>query len=356
LAAIGSASVTAASSDAWRGRQSSLYGIHPDATSWTFDQGTHPIEVHVMFRRMSRRFSWPLEVPRVPTVTAVAFIVLGLAGLIPFVVGASREEAPPDGEAAMQRRETIRRELSALGAHPWAGEYYEGDGLGANIEVTLAPMSGVAATWNGCLGLYGANRGRVVERAGMLVFGFETPNGKGFGSFPDAVVPVRWGQRRYLLPESEMAEFVSALHHGIEPRGRVHGRFLLARGDEQKPVSGLPELPVRYRRMIRSQPVLAGVLDARRMIGERFGDRMCLARYRVTLDRGHEAGLTEGLRLKAMFPRNVMEEAQVLKTTATRAIAEIEHWETDCKAVDPQPDRSWKFSTGAYVATRPATP
>lgn len=308
-----------------------------------------------MFRRISHRFSDPAESPRVPSAIAVVVVALGVAGLVPFVVGASLDEAPPDEEAATRQREAIRRELSSLGAHPWAGEYYEGDGLGANIELTLAPKTGVAATWRGCLGLYGANRGRIIERAGRLRFGFEARNGRGFGGFPDEVLPVRWGGRRYLLPEAEMIEFVNALHHGGEPRDRVHGGFLLATGDERKPVAGLPELPERYRRMIRREPLVAGVLDARRIVDEKLRYGMCIVRYRLTLDQGRDAGLTEGVRLKAIVPGNVMEDARVMTTTAMQAVAEIERWEADCKATGPQPDRSWKLSTGAYVPRRPAT-
>lgn len=81
-----------------------------------------------MFRRISHRFSDPAESPRVPSAIAVVVVALGVAGLVPFVVGASLDEAPPDEEAATRQREAIRRELSSLGAHPWAGEYYEGMG------------------------------------------------------------------------------------------------------------------------------------------------------------------------------------------------------------------------------------
>lgn len=308
-----------------------------------------------MSRRISRRFLSPAESLRVPGAIVVVIVALGVAGLVPFVLGASLDRPPPDGEAATRQRDAIRRELSSIGAHPWAGEYYEGDGLGANISLSLAPKTGVAATWTGCLGLYGANRGRIVEHDGRLQFGFDAPNARGFGGFPDEVVPVAWSGRRYLLPEAEMIEFVNAIHHGREPRDRVHGGFLLARGDEDKPVHGLPGLPERYLGMIRREPLVAGVLDSRRIGEEKIGGDLCRVRYRLTFDRGRDDGLMEGIRLEAIFPANVSEDARVVAATATQAVAEIERWEDDCKAADPQPDRSWRFSTGAYVPKRPAT-
>ena len=67
-------------------------------------------------------------------------------------------------KTAMQaKRELIEQELSKLKMHPWAGDYYYGDGLGVNVELTLAPDSGFVFTWNGCLGLYDQNYGDVAE-------------------------------------------------------------------------------------------------------------------------------------------------------------------------------------------------
>lgn len=152
-----------------------------------------------------------------------------------------------------------------------------------------------------------------------------------------------------------MIEFVNALHHGREPRDRVHGGFLLARGDEDKPVQGLPGLPDRYLGMIRREPLVVGVLDSRRIGEEKIGGDLCRVRYRLTFDRGRDDGLMEGIRLEAIFPANVSEDARIVEATATQAVAEIERWEDDCKAADPQPDRSWRFSTGAYVPKYTAT-
>lgn len=128
-------------------------------------------------------------------------------------------------EAAVEtRRVAIDDEISRAPAHPWAAEYYEGDGLGTNVRLSLAPRSGVAATWTGCLGLYSANLGSVLaEPGGTLKFDFQQANKPGFAGFAQRVVPVRWGARRYLIKPNEMADFVAAIHAGYEPRTGVHG-------------------------------------------------------------------------------------------------------------------------------------
>src|SRR5262245_17678882 len=46
-----------------------------------------------------------------------------------------------------QRYARIEDELASLGAHDWAGTYYQGDGLGCNVVLRLAPTGGATYTW-----------------------------------------------------------------------------------------------------------------------------------------------------------------------------------------------------------------
>src|SRR5262245_58497227 len=71
------------------------------------------------------------------------------------VVGSTDAPGPQDprfGEDAerefSKRRASIMTEISAAGpSHAWAGEYYEGDGLGENVYLCLAPNAGFAFEW-----------------------------------------------------------------------------------------------------------------------------------------------------------------------------------------------------------------
>jgi hypothetical protein len=56
--------------------------------------------------------------------------------------------------AANSKRQSILEEIRKLQDHEWAGEYYTGDGLGANISLAIAPKSGYVFEWDGCMGLY----------------------------------------------------------------------------------------------------------------------------------------------------------------------------------------------------------
>ena len=277
--------------------------------------------------------------------------------MLPFAKALSQEQptaSQPEDEfgklpqAVSERREAIAAELQQLPGHAWAAEYYEGDGLGANISLSLAPQSGVTALWTGCLGLYGSNEGRIQEQPdGRLRFRFNRANARGFGGFPADVVPVRWGARRYLIPDARMREFVNAINHGHEPRTMPHGRFLLARGDEAKPVTGLPALPDRFLQAIRHTPLDVGVLKVEPRPDNR-GDGFCEKRYRVTVDHGNADGLVPGVELRAKTSVNAFADLRIDAATASQATGEIAFYESDCKRPQNVPDRQWTFTTGAY--------
>lgn len=54
---------------------------------------------------------------------------------------------------------------------------------------------------------------------------------------------VEWGDRSYLLSNSEFDDFKKAIQSGVEPRSTIYGEFLLRHGDEQLPADGVPTLP-----------------------------------------------------------------------------------------------------------------
>jgi hypothetical protein len=248
-----------------------------------------------------------------------------------------------------QRNQAIEVELKTLGRHPWAGAYYQGDGLGANVRLVLAPRSGIAATWNGCLGLYGANAGTVVEHpGGQLLFQFERPNAERFGGFPDSAIRVRWGERRYLVPPSKLSDFVAAINQGREPRPRAWGSFFLADGDEYKPVSGLPGLPVEYRGRIRNRALTAHVLAVEPLPDQRQFDNVCDKLYRVHLQVADRGLLRISEKLQPQVPSDAFGDVVIEDATPGSAVGVARFLEINCKKPEHVPDRDWVFSTGAF--------
>lgn len=167
-------------------------------------------------------------------------------------------------EDGRQHREAILREAKELNEHPWAGEYYFGDGLGVNVSIALAPKNGFVFSWHGCLGMYDQNWGEVVvdPDEGSLHLRCHFNNTReGFQGIATDLQPVRWGDRHYLVPVSELLEFCNHVNSGSETRRGVHGRFALRRGDEKLAVEGSPEVPAKYQRFLLSKPIMAKISD-----------------------------------------------------------------------------------------------
>ena len=75
---------------------------------------------------------------------------------------------PPTHESSRKVEKGNRDSPSNAGA--LAGQYYTGDGLGYNINLTLKPEGTYEAEWRGCLGIYGTAAGRWSLIATHIVF------------------------------------------------------------------------------------------------------------------------------------------------------------------------------------------
>jgi len=181
------------------------------------------------------------------------------------LVGVEEYSPPPyDCSADVKRRiRALRRELSlAADLPPWAGEYGYGDGLGTNVMLLLAPESGFASAWVGCMGLYGENLGGVRVDGARIHLDCEHENDPGgFGGIRTELVQVPWGERRYLVAPEQMTAFGNDVRSGMESRKGGTGLYLLRSGDEEKAVSGLPELPEEFQFALDAPVIEARIVE-----------------------------------------------------------------------------------------------
>lgn len=143
-----------------------------------------------------------------------------------------------------------------------AGTYYLGDGLGINCSLTIRPEGRFSFGWRGCLGVYDQNAGGARVVAGHLILSPERPNGRGgvFGTPTDFQI-VTWGNRRYLVPESEKRSFCDHVNQGFEPRNSAHGLHYLRADDWQKQVVGPPDVPLDWRPLLLKGPLQGIVVE-----------------------------------------------------------------------------------------------
>lgn len=278
---------------------------------------------------------------------ALIICLAALAGSAPLSPPAGTGQQPTDVKfsesaeaAAAERQKQIEFELATLPAHPWAGSYFFGDGLGVNVRLSPAPKSGFVFAWNGCLGLYDRNYGDVVEKDGKLQLHFTHPNDRhGFRGIAPEFLLLLWGDRHYLIPADGIISFANQINSGREPvNGRYMGSFLLREDDAEKNVRGQPCIPPQYLRYLLATPVRAQIIAAKET-----RDEKCFRTKIVLLNVGAQQRLLQGMKLHVYRPRDVFETVEVTNVLDSTAEGKIVEYKSGFKSLWPA--IGWKLST-----------
>jgi len=204
-------------------------------------------------------------------------------------------------------RRAVEKEVRQSPGHPWAGEFYEGDGLGTNISLFLGPQSGFMYRWHGCLGLYGHNYGTVSETDGEVVLHCAMKNVEGeFGNIYTRYIPVRWDKREYLVPAARMVDFCNDVNSSREPRAFAHGRFLLKADDWDLPVTGAPEVSPEFKDYLIDLPIRARIVEVQSIRERNDVEGRGYTETIVLIDAGAASGLLVDMELSVNEPDTFM--------------------------------------------------
>lgn len=261
---------------------------------------------------------------------------------------------PGDFAAWQARVQAARARVKALrgllptATQPWAGEYYEGDHLGFNLDLVVT-ADRFAYTVDSDVGPAGDGHGRVEPVCGGIAL---RPAADAAGkqllldTLGITLVPVQWGPRQYLVPQREFAKFASAINHGMEPDSP--GLFLLRVADEKKPVKGLAGLPSGIRSLVRGTAVLVRVIAVRKLSGThgKTGSSNVLVddRYALELDKGTRDGVVPGMELWQSVPDAGFSTVTIEGADAHRSHGVLSY----VIAGQPTPTTQWVFTTGQY--------
>lgn len=254
-----------------------------------------------------------------------------------------RDEEP----GIKDRIESICAELATLDraalkdsewAKEWAGTYYEGDGLGENVSIYLAPKAGIAFLDYGCMGLYGGDHGEIVEALpdGLrlkLVFG------DAHDSFlSDRIYFVKWGPRRYLVPDHLMLEFVNNYNQGGYSRSVMFGIPRLrqpgdpVRSFESENPPGQPELPPQFARYLTSKSIALKVSKVSDPASAGVtGDVRCRS-CQIEFDGGSDQGVFVGMECR--YPKEISSTSGTITITAVTPSTCIGHYQVFYAADD----------------------
>lgn len=108
------------------------------------------------------------------------------------------------------------------------------------------------------------------------------------------LLPVKWGERIYLLDKDDLQNFANAINLGLEPRTEMRsepyfGSFFLRESDLAKSVSGKPSLPAEWQSFILTKPITA------KIVALEDQDKTKVA----TINKGSRDGLKVGMKLLA---------------------------------------------------------
>lgn len=275
---------------------------------------------------------------------------LGLPLLLVLVLGCrgiavDSEQAKHSASAdstANSKRQSILEEITKLQGHEWAGDYYTGDGLSANISLAIAPKSGYVFEWHGCMGLYDRNYGLVTFTNSRIRLAFTFKNDlEGWLGIAPELIPVSWGSRHYLIAADDMVGFCNNINSGQEPRNDMHGFCLLRRGDESQPVTGLPKVPAEYQEYLLAKPIEATIIA----VGS-YKTRPSVVDWKfketpVTIDAGTRQGLRVGMELSITKPGDKVEPVRITQVEEMRSEGVI----TQIGEGAPGPEVGWRLST-----------
>ncbi len=106
------------------------------------------------------------------------------------------------------------------------------------------------------------------------------------------LLPVKWGERVYLIDENDLRDFSNAINLGLEPRTDLrsepyYGSFFLRESDLQKSVTGKPSLPAQWKTFLLSERVTAEIVRIETQAKTQV----------ATINRGSQDGLKVGMKL-----------------------------------------------------------
>lgn len=129
-----------------------------------------------------------------------------------------------------------------------AGNYYYGSGAGVNSNLNLSEHGIFTLNNKDGTKISEENQGIYKVEDGFLILSPQKPI-----SFSDVtpalLIPVKWGERIYLVPDERILGFCMDIKQGKEPRKEAQGLFYLRENDWEKPVTGVPDFPEKYKNL-----------------------------------------------------------------------------------------------------------
>ena len=273
-----------------------------------------------------------------------------------------RSYSESDFKNALTKLEAIKSENNNV-TDEWAGDYSAQSGEVNVIAMRWSPRAGfVHLNFYTCLPeLRGLNYGTITATPDYILLTSQTSQRSGRVT---KYLPVKWGERHYLVPESEVAQFYKFVAgYGWKKDEYVFFDFLLKNDDLEKPIAGMPVLPRGYDQFVR-KPIEATITEIlrREIKTERSYDGSLAYESHtfVKLNAGSADGIKRGMTLNVVESKDYerVEIVQVRRQSSVgvlvRSLDEnrqesFKNYRTD--EIKPYPTVSvgWQLSTRSLL-------
>ena len=253
----------------------------------------------------------------------------------------------PDLELFSAHSLLIAKELNKKNNPAWAGVYRMGD-------QTLAVTRVKGFAWNvdapGPLPLFtpptlpekypeGAplyfDYGGVEEVEGVIAL-YPLEN----GATSLQLVPVKWGERRYLVQVARLTAFAEAVNRSCDANTKALREFFAHERDKDKPFGGRIVVAPQFDSYFVAQPLVnvVAIKDLRPAVIDQTDATITLA----VVNAGSKAGLKEGQKL---YHRFLLPEDSAIVKSVSEDKAEIEVTQKNRRLGGPKAiDSTWQFT------------
>jgi hypothetical protein len=198
-----------------------------------------------------------------------------------------------------------------------AGEYYFSDGF-ERESLKISPKGRFELEYDNCTGGFRIS-GRAKFVDGHLALGSDLVYRIFFVKVPTDLIPIRWGDRLYLVPKGAGDVFCNHVNL-MGPSGHPGGTFYLRRGDDEKRVDGLPSVPKAWEHMLLPSPLNGKIVEV-------------MKPGRARVDFGSDSGAWKGMALWVNGEGSPWVET-VVEVHATNCVIESNHPATVFKIGD----------------------
>ena len=169
-------------------------------------------------------------------------------------------------------------------------------------------------------------RGSVEYQDGRLLLSNDSQekikrrDGEEFNAFIANLTRIKWGDRRYLVPDNQLLAFCNAVNQGEEPRDSDWSEFCyIGAGHEKIKVSGLPDVPKPWNEYLLEAPVQGKVIAF-------------LPDMQARVDIGRKQGLRAGMEL-VPTEGEFFSNQEILTTEEAHAIIKPKYPEGKYRAI-----------------------